>query len=101
MDQINNKYDRLIKVSDPDEVNRRANEYYNKPVFLSNRKNKKYMIEDDNEKLIHFGDIRYFDFTKHNDDKRRIKYKKRMMGIKGKWRTNEYSPNWLSLRLLW
>ena len=101
MDQINNKYDRLIKVSDPYEVNRRANEYYNKPVFLSNRKNKKYMIEDDNEKLIHFGDIRYQDATFHKSPERIKSYWNRMSKVKGNWKTNKYSPNWLSLKLLW
>ena len=95
------KFKELLKVSDPEEVDRRAELYYKRPTYLSTRKYKKYMIQDDWGKWHHFGDIRYEDGTFHKDSIRIIKYKKRMMGIKGKWRDNEYSPNWLSLRLLW
>ena len=96
-----NKYNELIKVSNPEEVNERAFLYYERPVQISTRKYKKYMIQDDWGKWHHFGDIRYEDGTFHKDFIRIIKYKKRMMGIKGKLRENEYSPNWLCLRLLW
>ena len=96
-----NKLNELLKVSDPDEVNKRAMKIYGKNVFLSTRKNKKYMILDDNNKFIHFGDVRYFDFTKHKDVIRAMRYRKRMENIKGDWRDNEYSSNILSLRLLW
>lgn len=96
-----NKLNELIKVSDPDEVNKRAMKIYGKNVFLSTRKNKKYMILDDNNKFIHFGDIRYHDFTSHKNVIRAMRYRKRMENIKGDWRDNEYSPNILSLRLLW
>lgn len=91
----------LLKVSDPVEVKRRAYEIYNRPVFISTRKYKKYMIEDDNGKFRHFGDRRYLDFTKHKDEERRERYWKRMSSIKGNWRNDEFSPNNLSLVLLW
>lgn len=96
-----NKLNELLKVSDPEEVDKRAMKIYGKNVFLSTRKNKKYMILDDNNKFIHFGDIRYKDFTSHKDVIRAMRYRKRMENIKGNWRDNEYSPNILSLRLQW
>ena len=96
-----NKLNELLKVSDPDEVNKRAMKIYGKNVFLSTRKNKKYMILDDNNKFIHFGDVRYHDFTSHRNVGRAMRYRKRMENIKGDWRDNEYSPNILSLRLTW
>lgn len=95
------KFNELLKVSDPEEVNRRAIEYYGRPTYLSTRKYKKYMIQDDWGNWRHYGDIRYSDGTFHKDMERIIRYKKRMMGVKGNWRNDEYSPNWLSLRLLW
>jgi hypothetical protein len=96
-----NKFQELLKVSDPLEVDKRAMIYYGRPTQLSTRKYKKYMIQDDWGKWHHFGDIRYADFTRHKNSDQRIRYKKRMMAIKGKWREDEFSPNWLSLRLLW
>ena len=96
-----NKFSELLMVSDPKEVDRRALEIYGKPTYLSTRKNKKYMIEDDDGRLVHFGDIRYQDYTFHKDAIRAMSYRKRMNGVKGNWRNNEYSPNILSLRLLW
>jgi hypothetical protein len=95
------KYKRLVKVSDPKEVDRRADEFYNKSVFLSTRKYKKYMILDNNDKWRHFGSLLYEDFTRHKNNDRREKYIKRMKGIKGNWRDDIYSPNMLSLVLLW
>jgi hypothetical protein len=95
------KFNELLKVSDPEEVDRRAIEYYGRPTYLSTRKYKKYMIHDDWGKWHHFGDIRYQDGTYHKNMERIIRYKKRMMGVKGNWRNDKYSPNWLSLRLLW
>ena len=59
------------------------------------------MIEINNGKFRHFGDIRYSDFTKHKNEVRRLSYHKRMSNIKGNWRDDEFSPNLLSLRLLW
>ncbi len=88
------KYKQLLKVSDPDEVNRRSFKYYKKPVYLSTRKNKKYMIEDNEGKWRHFGDIFYSDFTKHKDYERRNNFKNRNW----KW---ENAPKYSSARLSW
>jgi hypothetical protein len=41
------------------------------------------------------------DFEKHQDPQRRERYLKRALNIKGKWKSNIYSPNLLSITLLW
>ena len=50
----------------------------------------------------------YFDFTKYvqiydikTANVHRIRYLKRALSIKGNWKDNIYSPNYLSLLLLW
>jgi hypothetical protein len=66
------------------------------------RVNKKFMIMNDDKKWIHFGQLGYEDFTKHLDEQRRELYLKRATKIKkGQWKTNIYSPNMLSIVLLW
>jgi hypothetical protein len=52
-------------------------------------------------KLVNFGSIHYEDFTKHKNATRRDYYLKRSAGIKGDWKSNKYSDNSLSRRLLW
>ena len=79
--------------------NKNLTEY---PIYISDRKDKKYMIYDlNNDKHIHFGSILYEDFTKHNDEVRRINYLKRALKIKGDWKNDFLSPNNLSINLLW
>nr|WPF46540.1 MAG: hypothetical protein [Lake Baikal virophage 5] len=96
MDQT--KFNQLLLVSKPKEVDRRALELYGKPTYLSTRKNKKYMIENDDGKLIHFGDIRFQDATFHKDAFRIRRFKQRNR----KWaNAYEYSPAYLSYHLLW
>jgi len=93
------KFKELLKVSDPKEVDKRAMKIFNKEVYLSTRKNKKYMIKDDNNRFQHFGDIRFSDFTKHKDEERRNNFKNRNK----RWANNEnkFSPAFLSYHLLW
>lgn len=59
------------------------------------------MIQDPDNKWIHFGQMGYEDYTKHKDDDRRKNYLKRSSNIKGQWKSNKYSPNNLSIHLLW
>lgn len=82
-------------------VNAKALKKYGRPVYISNRKNKKYMISDNSGKVVHFGDSRYEDFTVHNDPIRRARYLARATKISGAWRNKEFSPNNLSINLLW
>ena len=70
-------------------------------LYISNRKNMKYMILDDNNKFVHFGRLGYSDFTKTQNEKKKINYLKRATNIKGNWKNNKYSPNNLSINILW
>ena len=59
------------------------------------------MILNDSNKYIHFGDSRFEDYTKHQDNERRKRYLDRATKIKGNWKQDKYSPNLLSQNLLW
>ena len=91
----------MDKVSDIKKVNKLSRMIYNKNVEPSTRKNKKYMIMNDDHKYIHFGDLRYEDATVHNDPVRISKYLMRATKIKGDWKKDKYSPNNLAINLLW
>ena len=91
----------MDKVSDIRKVNKLSKLIYKKPVETSTRKNKKYMILNDDNKYVHFGDSRYTDYTIHNDLERRKRYLNRARNIKGKWKKDKYSANNLSISLLW
>jgi len=82
-------------------VNSKAMQIYGKPVFVSTRKDKKFMIKNDNDKFIHFGQLGYEDFSKHKDEKRRQSYLTRAKKIKGSWKQDKYSPNMLAIKILW
>ena len=99
-----NKYEELLKVSNPEKVVANAIKYFENPniiVYLSSSKNYKYMIYDDNLKKVNFGHLLYSDFTKHNNLERREAYLRRATNLNGYWRNNKYSPNNLSINLLW
>jgi hypothetical protein len=89
----------------------RAKYYYGDKVLLlpSTRKTKKYMIYNpQTNKYVHFGAMGYIDYTKYiqiydlkTANKHRMRYLNRAVHIKGDWRDNSYSPNYLSMLLLW
>jgi len=89
--------------SNPTEVYRRASKYLGKTakIGLSTKKEKKYMVVTPDGKIVHFGQMGYEDYTKHKNKTRRKNYLKRSRGIKGNWKKNKYSPNNLSIHLLW
>jgi acid phosphatase class B len=91
----------MDRVSDINKVNKLSKIIYKKTVEPSTRKNKKYMILNDNNKYVHFGDSRYEDFTKHQDLNRLNNYLSRATKIKGNWKKDKYSPNNLAINLLW
>lgn len=99
------KLEQLLKISNPKEVIKKAQQYFNNPdikVYLSNKKNKKYAIYDPiNKKLVHFGQMGFEDWTFHKDDKRRQNYLLRASHIKGEWKNNLYSANNMSMHILW
>jgi len=80
-----------------------ARDYLGADVVIkpSTRKYKKYMVLKPDGKWSHFGDNRYEDYTQHRDTKRRSLYLKRATNIKGNWKDDKYSPNNLSINLLW
>lgn len=91
----------MNQVSDIKKVNKLSRMIYNKNVEPSTRKNKKYMIMNDDNRYVHFGDSRYEDFTKHQDKERLKRYLDRATKIKGNWKKDKYSPNNLAINLLW
>jgi hypothetical protein len=95
--------EKICEVSNPKMVLKQLEKYYGDDVdlYLSSSKNKKYMVFNEDGKKIHFGDLRYADYTKHKDKKRRKNYLKRASNIKGNWSQNQFSPNMLSIILLW
>lgn len=92
----------ISEFSNFDKVKKNAIKFGYNPndIFISSRKDKKYMILHDG-KYIHFGQMFYEDFTKHNDEKRRQDYLARATKIKGDWKDDKYSPNNLAIKLLW
>ena len=89
--------------SNYDEAKRKTREYLGQDVklLISPRKDKKYRVYDPNGKAVDFGQMGYEDYTKHRDNERRERYLKRAKNIKGNWKNNPYSPNNLSLHILW
>jgi hypothetical protein len=101
----------LNDCSNYDQVLTRAKHYYGNDVVLlpSTRATKKYMIFNPNaSKFIHFGGMGYLDYTKYRQlydlktaNLHRTRYLNRALNIKGDWMYNAYSPNYLSILLLW
>ena len=76
----------------------------NKPL-KSTRKNKKLMVLNDNNNIVHFGFNKMEDFRQHKDKKRQTSFCLRASGIKNKkgklTKNNIDSSNYWSLRVLW
>jgi len=101
---MNEKIRELMEYSNFDLAQEKAYDYLGDEaiLFYSPKKDKKYRIYDPiNDKWVDFGQMKFLDYTKHKDDKRRENYLKRATNIKGKWRDNPYSPNNLSIHILW
>ena len=97
------KNDPIWQVSNPTTVQKKAYEIYGRDamIYRSKAKDKKYSIRNPQGRLINFGNIEYEDYTKHKNDDRRERYLKRSTKIKGNWKDDPYSPNMMSIRLLW
>ena len=94
----------LTLFSNISEVKRKAKQYLGKDTVVkpSTRKDKKFMVlNPKTNKYSHFGQIGYEDFTKHKDIERRNNYLNRATKIKGNWKKDKYSPNNLSIHILW
>ena len=71
-------------------------------LYLSDRKNKMYFVVDPTTNLkVHFSDLNFEDYTFHGDEDRKSNYLKRSSKIIGNWKNNKFSPNNLSMNLLW
>ena len=68
------RFNQLLTVSNPTTVKKNLKKYIPKDtpeLFISNRKNKKYMIlNPDTNKFVHFGSLIYEDLTKHQNKER-------------------------------
>lgn len=100
------KTDELYKYLNPKTAQKKAMEYLGNEaiIYKSNRQSKKYMIVNPlTKKFVHFGTMKpaMEDYTKHTDDERRSRYRARAENIRGQWREDPYSPNNLSIHILW
>ena len=98
------KYEQMLTVSNPVNVLRNLKKYLKVPVDLrvSTHKYKKYQILNPNtHQWVHFGDIRYEDYTYHQDNNRRRRYLQRSTHIRGDWASDPYSSNLLAINGLW
>lgn len=97
------KSNEIWKWSNPIQVRKMADKYLGKdiPVYLSNKKNKKYMVKTPEDKWVHFGQLKYEDYTKHLNDNRRRLYLTRTANMRGDWKDDKYSANNLSRNILW
>ena len=94
---MQSKLNELKQYSDPDIVAYKAQQLGLNTVHESSRKDKKYMVFDNN-KMVHFGQMGYEDYTKHGDAKRRENFRKR----NHRWaNAPKYSSAYLSYNLLW
>lgn len=93
----------IWKVSNPILAQKKAFKYLGKSgiLYLSDKKDKKYMVQDKDDKWVHFGSLDYEDFNKHRSLRRRANYLNRATNIKGDWEQNKYSPNNLAIHILW
>ena len=104
MNNSETRFKQLMSVSDPSIVKLNLKKYLGSTydLYISDKLNKKYCIFDiSTNQFIHFGDLRYQDFSKHHDIERRERYLKRALNMKGDWKNNKKSPNNLAINLLW
>jgi len=95
---MTSKEEQLKLYSNITKVQKQAKKLGLNPVEISSRKDKKYMIRDDQGHVKHFGAWGYTDFTKHQDKTRREAFQRR----NHRWKDAPvYSPAFLSYWLLW
>jgi hypothetical protein len=96
---MEDKLKELKKYSNPLQVAKMGDKYIKgTPIYISTRKDKKYMVEAPDGKWIHFGFFGMQDFTLHRDIVRRDRFRKR----NAKWaEQDKWTAGWLSYHLLW
>ena len=71
-----NKLQELRNYSDPEYVMQKAKLMGLNPVHESSRKDKKYMVFD-GRTMVHFGQMKYYDWTYDHNEERRNRFRKR------------------------
>jgi len=95
---MSNKEQQLKEYSNIKTVQKKAKKLGLNPVEISTRKDKKYMIRDDEGHVKHFGQWGYQDYTVHLSKERRDAFRQRNI----RWKYSlPYSPAYLSYYLLW
>ena len=94
---------KLKEVSNFEKVKANAKKYDDRlEVNISSTKNKKYVIiHPETGRKVNFGDVRYADYTFTGNDTKREAYLSRANKIRGNWKNDKFSPNNLSIHLLW
>ena len=88
------------EVRNPKLVLKQLKKYYGDDVdlYLSSSKNKKYMVFNEDGKKVHFGDLRFSDWTKHKDKQKRNNFRNRNK----RWADADiFTPAHLSYYILW
>ena len=103
---MNDKYNQLLTVSNPEIVYNNLQKYFKTKtnLYISSRKNKKYMILNPyTNKMVHFGSFYPLmkDYTFTRDKNKQKSYLARSGSIPGKWRDDKYSSNNISRSVLW
>ena len=94
----------IVEYTNPKIAKKNAVKYLGKNVVLkpSTKKDKKFMVlNPDTNKFIHFGQLGFEDFTKHQDTKRQTSYLNRTGNMRGDWKADKYSANNLAREILW
>jgi hypothetical protein len=95
---MDNKLKELRKYSNPTKVKNKIKKELGIDVLPSTRDKKKYMVKSPDDKWIHFGEMGYEDFTKHNDKERRENF----LARNARWKNAPiYTPRYLSYHFLW
>ncbi len=101
---IINKYDILLKNSDPMQADILIKSYLNDnsiDLFLSSQKQYKYMLyNEENNKFIHFGKIDEVDYLKNGDEVLRKKYMNKYIKMNEEEKKNKLSKENLNYFIL-
>lgn len=95
------KLKQVEKVSNVYEVVKKARQLYGNDVKigLSSRKNNKFMIFNPiSNQFIHFGNLNYEDYTKHQDEDRRKRFQIRNHNFAS---APKYSARYMAYYILW
>lgn len=100
MDKTRMKAIKLTKYSNPVIAQHQAWKYLDRNAILhvSNKPTKKYMIEGPDGKWIHFGQMGSEDYTYHQDEVRRQRFRTR----NHKWaKADKWTPAYMAYYILW